>query len=381
MAVTHLSGLEVIPTPQDIKAGNFFSFPQLTQAQIDSIPIANLREGIVVYNTDHLVYMCYIDGSWNNLNSSVGYKGTGFDVGSPLGLPAGRRSLVEVDINNQIEGTIYIDTENASQPRIFINSSWQDVAVAGGGSPTYSDLNVTGTTTTNILHVTTNAAIGGDITCNTLEVATTTTTNILNVSTTTTTLSLSVDDTAEITKFTGTSEFDNNFTGTFDSGSKITILSTPEISNIIVGDKVGVTINQGMISGIGTISPMANITYGSAAGTGATGFMHGSPMSGIFTLNTGDNGTLTGTTIATFTLPNTVWQMYSYVFGVIFTPSNSLTYEDSFNAKVTISNLSTSTSSVAASFVMTSGGATQLQDTHVYSWWYMIMGNVDPVNL
>lgn len=379
MAVTHLSGLEILPTAQDIKAGNFFSFPQLTQAQIDSIPIANLREGIVVYNTDHLVYMCYIDGSWNNLNSSIGYKGAGFDVGSPLGLPAGPRSVVEADVNNQIEGVIYIDTEHASQPRIYINGGWQDVAVSGGGSPTYSDLNVTGTTTTNILHVTTDASIGGDITCNTIEVATTATTNILDVTTTTNTLDLAVTGSAEITKFTGTSEFDSNFTGTFDSGSKITILSTPEISNIIVGDKVGVTVNRGMISGIGGTTPMTSISYGSAAGTGATGFMHGSPMSGIFTLNTGTG--CTGTTIATFTLPNTVWQLYSYVFGVTFTPSNALTYEDAFNAKVTISNLSPSTSSVAASFVMTSGGSTQLQDTHVYSWWYMIVGNVDPVNL
>ena len=73
--VTRFSSLAVVPQEFNILEGDFNGFPQLTQEQIDSIPEENLIGGIIVYNLTYQVYMARMENRWNNLNSSLTYKG------------------------------------------------------------------------------------------------------------------------------------------------------------------------------------------------------------------------------------------------------------------------------------------------------------------
>lgn len=341
MAVTHLSGLMVNPTSTDIKNGNFFSFPQLTQSEIDSILVNNLTQGTVIYNTDSNVYMCYIDGSWNNLNSSSNYKGEGYSAGSPFAIPSGARSLIEVNLNNQIPGVIYSDTENAGQPRIYINGGWQDVAVAGGGSPTF----------VNII-VTENAEIGRVIADSKV-----------------TTPELFVTEMAQINNLTVTTV--TNLASVFSNG----IQNTGDISSdtFTGGD---ITANTIAISGIGAMggtfngSPFSDIVNGTGSqGVGQGNDASGSPICGIISITCGGSP-IAGGTIATVTLTNSTF--YGGEFAVVITPANE--------AAATASKVYTlitvfSSGATQAQFVINQDAAQVLVPDQVYKWNYIIMGN------
>jgi hypothetical protein len=154
--VTRFTTAQILPTEADIQLGQFFGVPQLTQVQIDEIPVENLVQGMVVFNTDYDCYMGFVQGSipntpgrWCNFNASVTYNGSGYEAGSPFALPLGPRSIVETVANNMDPGVMYVDSENNNSPRIYIPSTgWQDVGISGG-SPTFTDLTVTNLTVTN----------------------------------------------------------------------------------------------------------------------------------------------------------------------------------------------------------------------------------------
>lgn len=362
--VTRFTSMNVVPATNNILEGDFFGFPQLSQEEIDSIPAANLLPGIVVYNTTHNVYMAYfinedddLQNRWMNVNTSLTYKGEGFEVGSPFALPAGPRSVVEALEANMDPGVMYIDTENGDIPRIYIPATgWQDVGV-GGSSETFTNINVSDTTTTNNLNVTNIATIneGDFVNINVSDTATIKNANIEG---------LYVSEGATLT---------NLVVQTGITTEILSVNNRARINHLQIGSPA----DQGVLFGVSVIPTQdagIGVTLGTAAGTGATFTMKGSPLSGVFTLTTGTS--LSGTIIASFSLPDELWQAYSATFAAIFMPADTVTFGDSLGAVVTTSVFSLSDNLNPAVVHMTSGGGTQLADNRTYKWNYIIIGNI-----
>ncbi len=363
--VTRFSSLAVVPEEFNILEGDFNGFPQLTQEQIDSIPEENLIGGIIVYNLTYQVYMARMENRWNNLNSSLTYKGGGYDIGSPFALPAGLAADVEANEFNQDPGVMYLDTTTTEVIRVFINDAWTDLAV-GGGSSVFENITVNDTATITNLHVTGDIIVDGDGTFENITVNNTTTTTIADIT-------IANISTANITTaIVGAIAVDN-----IHVTQGIVVDGIGTIGTIRAGINNAGAHTPGTIAGLSGVSNAPGITFtlGSAAGTGATASMFGSPIGGIFRLTTGTS--ISSTLLAEFTLPGALWQEYSTWFPQMFLPTNSLTYGDSFTAKVVSTIISFGTSSVAGAKIwLVTGGVAQLSDTTTYEWSYMTMGNV-----
>jgi len=123
-AITRVSNLAI--TPSSTNKNNGFYAPQLTAAQIAAIPAATLVNGAIIYNTTTNTFQNYINGAWNNLNSSVATPtGVGLASGTAFVLPSGTRIAVEVAAN-EINGFVYYDTTNTI-PRTYINNGWANL--------------------------------------------------------------------------------------------------------------------------------------------------------------------------------------------------------------------------------------------------------------
>lgn len=126
-AITRVPNLAI--TPVSTNKNNGLYAPQLTQTQINAIPAATLANGAIVYNTALGTLQSYVDGVWNNLNSSLATaSGVGLVAGTPFILPSGTRVAVEVPAN-QINGFMYYDTTN-TVARAYIAGGWVTVTTA-----------------------------------------------------------------------------------------------------------------------------------------------------------------------------------------------------------------------------------------------------------
>lgn len=355
--VTKLTNLAIIPSTLNLQAGNFFGFPQLTDDQIEALDLNDLIEGITFYNTTFGVAQTYSKGRWNNLNSSLTYKGEGYEVGSPFAFPTGDAADIETNGTNNDIGVTYIDVGNGTTdpeiPRIFINNAWSTLAV-GGGSSTFDNITVTNTITTNILDANT-------INVANINVSNTLTTVIANISTAN--ITTAIINNATITNLHVTQDLVVDGVGT--------------IGTIRAGINNGGNHTPGTVAGLSGPSDDAGITFvlGSAAGVGATASIEGSPLGGIFRLTTGTG--IANFIIADFTLPGYLWEEYSASFPVMWQHSDPVTYADSFTAKVSAFQIQKGTSSGnPGKFRVVTGGAAQLSDTTNYQWNYMVLGNV-----
>jgi hypothetical protein len=149
------------------------------------------------------------------------------------------------------------------------------------------------------------------------------------------------------------------------------------IGNIRAGINNGGIHTPGSIAGLSGVSQAANVGFilGTAAGTGATATIVGSPITGVFTLTTGTG--CSGTDVAEFTLGSSLWEQYSATFGVVWIWNDSITYNDGFTAKIAAKISALGTSPLApAKWKVVSGGAAQLTDATQYQWTYLVIGNV-----
>ncbi len=363
--VTRLTSCAVVPEDIERLPGNFNGFPVLTQEEIDEIPEENLIGGIIVYNVTYQVYMCFMENRWNNMNTSLTYKGGGYEIGSPFALPAGLAADVESNEFNQDPGVMYIDTTGPENLRVFINDAWTDIAVSGG-SDTFVDINITGNATINNatitdLHVTNDLIVDGDGTFENITVNNTTTTTIANISTANIT-----------TAIIGAAAIDN-----LSVTEDLAVSGMGTIANIRAGiNNVGVH-TPGSIAGLSGVAEAANVGFilGTAAGANATATIVGSPITGVFTLTTGTG--CSGTDVAEFTLGSSLWEQYSATFGVIWMWNDAITYTDGFAAKISAKISALGTSPIGpAKWKVVSNGATQLVDATQYQWTYLVIGNV-----
>lgn len=126
-AITRVPNLAI--TPVSTNKNNGLYAPQLTTAQIAAIPAATLVNGAIVYNTDLGTLQSYVDGVWNNLNSSLTTAtGVGLVAGTPFILPSGTSAAVEVG-GNQVAGFMYYNT-TGNTVRLRTNAAWVTVQVA-----------------------------------------------------------------------------------------------------------------------------------------------------------------------------------------------------------------------------------------------------------
>ena len=125
--ITKLSSLDISPDPQNNNNG--FYAPQLSSAQRNSIPTNTLRNGALIYNSDDKVFQVYVEGSWNNLFTTLSNNGgTGLSVTAPLLVPTGESAAVEVAAND-ITGFIYYDTTN-NVLKLRNNAGWVTITTA-----------------------------------------------------------------------------------------------------------------------------------------------------------------------------------------------------------------------------------------------------------
>lgn len=365
--ITKLPSLAIIPKGINLAAGNFNGFPQLTDEQIEELDLDNLIEGIVFYNTTFNVAQMYAKGRWNNINSSLTYKGEGYDIGSPFALPAGDAATIETNGTNNDPGVVYLDHGNGVDdpqiPRIFINDAWTSLAV-GGGSSTFENITVTNTIDTDILNANTinvDELDATHITVENIDVSNTLTTVIANIST------------ANIT----TAIIDNATIDNLHVTQDLVVDGVGTIGTIRAGINNGGNHTPGTIAGLSGPLDDAGITFvlGSAAGVGATATIEGSPLAGIFRLTTGTG--IADFIIADFTLPSYLWEEYSASFGVIWQHADPLTYDDGFTAKISAFPTQKGTSALSpGKFRVVTGGVAQLSDSTNYQWNYMVIGNV-----
>lgn len=355
--VTKLTNLAIIPSTLNLEAADFYGWPQLTDDQIENIDIEKLIEGIGVYNTTFNVFQVYIKGRWNNLNTSLTYKGEGYSIGSPFALPAGNSADIEGNVANEDPGVVYLDVGNGTTdpeiPRIFINNAWSTLAV-GGGSSTFENITVTNTTTTDILDANT-------INVDTLNVDIVLNTIIANIST------------ANII----TADIQNATIDNLHVVNDLTVDGIGTMGTIRAGINNGGVHTPGAVAGLSGVSEDSGITYvlGTAAGTGATLTIEGSPLSGVVRLTTGTS--ISGAIIADFTLPPALWAEYSATYGVMWMHCDPVTYADSFTAKVSAFMINKGVSNLLpAKFRVVTGGVAQLSDTTNYQWQYQVLGNV-----
>ena len=126
-AITRVPNLAI--TPVSTNKNNGLYAPQLTAAQRDAIPAATLANGAIVYNTDSGTLQSYLDGAWNNLNSSITTAtGVGLVAGTPFVLPSGTAAAVEVAAN-EVAGFMYYNTTN-NTVKLRNNAAWVTVASA-----------------------------------------------------------------------------------------------------------------------------------------------------------------------------------------------------------------------------------------------------------
>jgi hypothetical protein len=364
--VTRLTSCAVVPEDIERLPGNFNGFPVLTQEEIDEIPEENLIGGIIVYNVTYQVYMCFMENRWNNMNTSLTYKGGGYEIGSPFALPAGLAADVESNEFNEDPGVMYIDTTGPEVVRIFINDAWTDLAV-GGSSSTFENVTITenliveGDATITNLHITENLIVDGDGTFENITVNNTTNTTIANISTGNIT-----------TAIIGAAAIDN-----LSVTEDLAVAGIGTIANIRAGiNNVGVH-TPGSIAGLSGVAEAANVgfIFGTAAGTGASATIVGSPITGVFTLTTGTG--CSGTDVAEFTLGSSLWEQFSATFGVIWMWNDAITYTDGFAAKISAKISALGTGPLApAKWKVVSNGATQLVDSTQYQWTYLVIGNV-----
>jgi len=333
MGVTNLTGLQILPTRYgltDVKEGDFFSFPQLTQEEIDLIQEDKLTPGIVIYNKTFNVYMAYMEERWNNLNTSLTYKGEGYEFGSPYAIPVGPKSVVEPpESGNTDPGAMYADSENDYAIRYCNGTTWADIGGGGGGS-TFENITVTN-----------NATIGNELTTDVLTVTNASHLNAVFAQ-------------------------DTNVTNLTASGAGIFQNSIDVTNDVNVGRYFTGTTPH-------TAIPPITVSLGGGAGTGATYQIFGSVMSGQFQLTVPSGTTFSDTIIATFTLPiSEDFTSYGYAS---FSPENE------------IAALAMTTKAIYSrvSQIGTGGAPTQVQlliaDAHeldsnvTYVWEYFIMGN------
>lgn len=125
--ITKLSSLDISPDPQNNNNG--FYAPQLSDAQRDSIPANTLRNGALIYNSDDKVFQVYVEGSWNDLFTTLSNNGgVGLSVTAPLLIPTGESATVEVAAND-ITGFIYYDTTN-NVLKLRNNAGWVTITTA-----------------------------------------------------------------------------------------------------------------------------------------------------------------------------------------------------------------------------------------------------------
>ena len=127
-AITRINGGLQVATNTTNKNNGFYA-PQLTTVQRDAIPAATIVNGAIIYNTTTNTFQNYINGFWNNLNSSVATAGEGLVAGSsPVILPSGADVAVEV-LENEIDGFIYYGT-TSNTTRLRQNGAWVTVTTA-----------------------------------------------------------------------------------------------------------------------------------------------------------------------------------------------------------------------------------------------------------
>ncbi len=310
--ITRLTALAIIPDPDDPSNGLYS--PNLTQAEIDAIPLDEMLPGGFVYNTDiNTLQTSNADLEWINVITE-GAEEVSFESLTVLSFHVtDHLTTKDLTVTDTANILTLVVTLTLSVPNLFVSDSIQTL-----------DLTATGTIQTPDLVVINTAVVGA----------------------------LSVDN-----------------TGVFNSD--INVAGFTELEADV---RIGSFATGGTLAGstdAGTANPHITVTPGSAVGTSPTVIIQGSPISGGIFITSGAN--TSGTLVATFTLPNTAWKQFSATWGVVLTASSVASSQ--LNYYVAAQTLATA--NTAATFTLNVDSGTPLADATNYWWNYHIIGNSD----